>query len=177
MNTHSNAHSTQHKSVGRHPDRPAHILTQPGARQTEEPSDHAAGGFSSILRRLPIVLGITVLSGLLLITVLCLIALRSPDPTALIRPGAAAALMLATLCGGIAAGKLNPATPLYAGLLCGAVSAVLLILSALFTGQSGGLLSWVMRPAVILAYLLGSAMTRPRKKSPAHTAGKHPSRR
>jgi hypothetical protein len=122
-------------------------------------------------------LGVTVLSGLLLITALCLIALRSPDPTALIRPCAAAALMLASLCGGITAGKLNPATPLSAGLLSGAVATVLLILSALLTGQSGGLLPWVMRLAVILAYLLGSAMTRPRKKAPAHTAGKHPSRR
>ncbi len=178
MNTHTHStHSAKHKSVGKHPDRPAHSLARLGAMQTEEPSDEIAGGFSSILRRMPIVLGVTVLSGLLLTTALCLIAFSSPDPTALIRPCATVALMLSALCGGITAGKLNPAAPLAAGLLCGTLTAGLLVLTALLTGQDGGLLHWGMRLAVIPAYLVGSAVTRPRKKAPAHTAGKHASRR
>ena len=175
MNTHSNPHPThspQHKSVGRHPDRPSSP-----ARQTVEPSDQAAGGFSSMLRRLPIVLGVTALSGLLLVTALCLVAFLSSDPTALLRPCTAAALIVATLCGGITAGKLNPDAPLSAGLLCGTVTAGLLILAALVAGQSGGILHWGLRLAVIPVYAVGSALTRPRKKIPAHTAGKHPSRR
>ena len=175
MNTHSNTHSSQrnqHKAVGRHPDRPAYT-----ARQTEEPSDTVSGGFSSTLRRILIAMGVTVLSGLLAVTALCLAAFSSPDPAALLRPCTAAALMLAALCGGITAGKLNPAAPLSAGLLCGAVTAALLVLTALLAGQGGGLLHWGLRLAVIPVCLVGSSVTRPRKKAPAHTAGKHPSRR
>lgn len=173
MNTHTHsAHSAKRKSVGKHPDRPAF-----SARQTAEPSDEIAGGFSSILRSMPVALGVTVLSGLLLTTALCVIAFSSPDPTALIRPCAAVSLMLAAFCGGITAGKLNPAAPLAAGLLCGTATAALLILSALLTDGRGGLLPWVLRLSVIPACFVGSAVTRPRKRPPAHTAGKHPSRR
>ena len=175
MNTHSNTHPTsqnQHKSVGKHPDRPAHA-----ARQTEEPSDHAAGGFSSILRSMPIALGVTALSGLVTVTALCMAALLSSDPTALIRPCSVAALLVAALCGGITAGKLNPSAPLKAGLLGGVVTVVLLLLPVLLTGSGGGGLQWGLRLGVIPAHLAGSALTRPRKKAPTHTVGKHPSHR
>ena len=56
MNTHS--HHPSQNPVGRHPDRPARTRVRP----SEEPSDTQAGGFSSILRRYPLVLGITALT-------------------------------------------------------------------------------------------------------------------
>lgn len=175
MNTHSNshpAHRNHHESVGKHPDRLASK-----ARQTEEPSDEYAGGFSSILRRMPIALGVTALSGLLAVTALCLAAFLSSDPTALLRPCTAAALVVASLCGGITAGKLNPSTPVTAGLLCGTATALLLTAAALLTGSGGGLLHWGLRLSVIPVHLAGGIMTRPRRKLPTHTAGNHPSHR
>ena len=84
---HSSHHPSQ-RPVGRHPDRPAHTRVRP----SEEPSDTQAGGFSSVLRSYPIVLGITALTALLLITVAALILQNSPDPTALVPPVSAALL-------------------------------------------------------------------------------------
>lgn len=171
MNTHS-PHPSQH-SVGRHPDRPA----RPRVRQSEEPSDEAAGGFSSILRGYPPVLGITALSALLLITAAALILFHSPDPTALLSPVSAAVSAASALIGGIMAGKLNKTCPVAASLTCGGLTAALWILVALVFGGEGDLLSWVMRIGVLPLHLLGGILTRPKPKAPTHTAGKHPSRR
>jgi hypothetical protein len=170
MNIHS--HHPSHPPVGRHPDRPAH----PRARPSEEPSDNRAGGFSTILRRYPVVLGVTVLAGALLLTAACGIVWSTSDPTARIPYASAAALLLTALCGGITAGKLNPSSPLWAGGLCGCLSAVPLILTGLILGGSG-LLPWVLRLSVIPLHLLGSALTRPRKGGNTHRGGKHPARR
>ncbi len=171
MNTHSN-HPLQ-KSVGRHPDRPARRSVRP----SEEPSDTQAGGFSSILRGYPIVLGITALTALLLVTVAALILYNSPDPTALIFPVSAAALAVSALIGGIAAGKLNPSCSVSASLVCGGLTAALLILLSLCFGGDGDLLSWGLRIGVLPLHLLGGILTRPKPKAPIRTAGKHPSRR
>ena len=171
MNTHS--HHPSQNPVGRHPDRPAHTRVRP----SEEPSDIRAGGFSSILRSYPVVLGITALTALLLTTVAALILYNSPDPTAWITPVSAAALAVSALMGGIAAGKLNTANPVAAGLICGGLTAVLLILISLFFDGKGDLLSWGMRMSVLPLHLLGGILTRPKPQAPTHTAGKHPSRR
>ena len=66
MNTHN--HHPSQTPVGRHPDRPAPTRVRP----SEEPSDTQAGGFSSIRRSYPLVLGITALTALLLVTVAAL---------------------------------------------------------------------------------------------------------
>lgn len=179
MNTHLHTHPTsqhQHRSVGRHPDRPSHSPARLGARQTEEPSHQAAGGFSSILKAYPAVLGITL--GLLLaaVTGAAIALYNTPDPTAGILPAAVAVMALASLGGGIGAGKLNPATPVAAGLLCGLMTAALLFFLSLVWGEAG-LLRFGISAGSLMAHLLGSLLARPRKKSPTHTAVKHPAHR
>ena len=175
MNTHSH-HPSKHP-VGRHPDRPARAPRGGSARQTEEPSGRVAGGFSSILRRYPLVLGITALTAALLTTIAAFALYKGPDPTALILPVSAAVPALASLCGGITAGKLNPTTPMAAGLLSGGLTAALLLLISLIFGEGMGLISCGMALGATLFHLLGSAITRPRKVSPVHRSGKHTSRR
>lgn len=175
MNTHS--HKTQHPSVGKHPDRPTRAPSRGNARQTEEPSDDTAGGFSAILRGYPITLAVTVLSGAIFITAAAFAAYHSPDPTALTTPLSAVALALAALTGGMTAGKLNPTCPLGASLLCGGLTAILLTLLSLVMEGAGGLIPWLMRLGMIPLHLLGGIFTRPRRKAPTHTAAKHPSRR
>ena len=174
MKTHSA--KSNHPSVGRHPDRSAHTPIRGRARPSEEPSDVQAGGFSSILRRYPATLGITLFTGAILLTVACLAVHNSPDPTAWIPYGASAALLLTALCGGITAGKLNPSSTVWAGGLCGCLSAALLTLAGLILG-GGGFLPWLLRLSVIPLHLLGSAVARPRKRAPSHRAGDHRSHR
>ncbi len=171
MNTHS--HHPSQNPVGRHPDRPAPTRVRP----SEEPSDTKAGGFSSILQSYPVVLGITALIALLLTTVAALILYNSPDPTSLIFSASAAVLAVSSLMSGIIAGKMNKESPVAASLVCGGLTAVLLILIALFFGGKGDLLSWGMRIGILPLHLLGGILTRPKPKAPTHTAGKHPSRR
>lgn len=166
MNTHPQHPSKN--SVGRHPDRPARVL----ARSSEEPSDTQAGGFSSVLRSYPIVLGITVLTVLLLVTVAALILCSSSDPTPWIMPVSAAILGISSLIGGITAGKLNPARPMAASLICGGLATVLLILISLFFQGKGDFLSWSLRIGAMPLHLLGGVLTRPKAKAPTHTAGK-----
>ena len=168
-----NSHHPSQKSVGRHPDRPA----RPRVRQSEEPSDTKAGGFSSILRSYPLTLGITALTAFLLITVAALILYHSPDPTAWVFPVSAAALAVSSLIGGIAAGKRNPSCPVAASLVCGGLTAAVLILLSLCFGEDGDLLSWGMRIGILPLHTVGALLTRSKPQAPSHTAGKHPSRR
>ena len=171
MNTHS--HHPSQNPVGRHPDRPAPTRVRP----SEEPSDIKAGGFLSILQSYPVVLGITALAALLLTTVAALILRGSPDPTALISPVSAAVLAVSALISGMVSGKMNKESPVAASLVCGGLTAVLMILISLFFGGKGDLLAWGMRMIVLPLHLLGGILTRPKPKAPTHTAGKHPSRR
>ena len=171
MNTHR-SHPSQ-TTVGRHPDRPARTRVRP----SEEPSDTQAGGFSSILRSYPLVLGITALTALLLVTVAALVLCNSPDPTALISPVSAALLAVSALVGGIAAGKMNKDCPVAASLVCGGLTAALLILISLILAGKGDLLAWGMRLSVLPLHLAGGILTRPKPQAPTHTAGKHPTRR
>lgn len=169
MNTHSH-HPSQHP-VGRHPDRPAHA-----ARLMEEPSDTHVGGFSSILRRLLASWGITVLSAALFTVTAAIILYNTPDPTRWLLPASAVALAMASLCGGITAGKLSPASPVAAGLRTGGVMAALILLASFALGEGGELIPWGMGLGALLFHLVGSALARPRKKPPTHL-GSHTSRR
>lgn len=170
--------SNHHSSVGSRPDRlPRPAIKVGKAGHVEEPPDTQTGGFSSILRSYPVTLGITVLTALLLITVSALILYNSPDPTALIPPVSAAVLAVAALIGGIIAGKLNPSSPVPASLICGGLTAALLILVSLFAGGGGDFLTWGIRIGILPLHLLGGILTRPKTKLPTHTAGNHPSRR
>lgn len=171
MHTHHSIPS-HHTSVGRHPDRSAPTLRRRGMESTEEPSHQAEGGFSSILRRYPVVLVLTALIGLVAVTVAALILYNSPDPTAGVLPASVLVLAVASLGGGITVGKMTPTAPGVAGLLCGGLTAVLLLLSSSLWG-SGGFLPWCMSGETVLLHLLGGMIARPRKKAPTHTAGKH----
>ena len=175
MNTHHPTPS-HHTSVGRHPDRSAPSPRRGGVKPIEEPSHQAEGGFSSILRRYPAILGLTALISLVAVTVATLILYNSPDPTAGILPASVIALAIASFGGGIAMGKLIPATPVAAGLLCGGLTGGLLLICSLIWGD-GGALRWCMSGGVVVLHLIGSLIARPRKKSPTHTAGKHHSHR
>ena len=171
MNTHHPTPS-HHTSVGRHPDRSASALRRRGVGANEEPSHQAAGGFSSILRRYPVVLGFAALLGLVAVTIATLILYNSPDPTAGVLPASAIVLAIASLGGGIAMGKLNPATPVAAGFLSGGLTGGLLLICSLIWGD-GGALGWCMSGGTVLMHLLGGLIARPRKKAPAHMVGKH----
>ena len=171
MNTHHPAHPP-HKSVGNHPDRLVAARDRVSVRPTEEPSQQKEGGFSSVLRRYPAVLGITALIGLVAVTVATLILYNSSDPTAGVRPAGIIALILASLGGGIVAGRLSPSTPVAAGLLCGLLTGALLLICSLVWGE-GGYWRWCMSGGAVVLHLLGGRIARPRKSLPAHTAGKH----
>ena len=169
MNVHTHTTPSKHPSVGRHPDRPAHSPARRGARQTEEPSHQAAGGFSSILRRYPLVLGITLLAAVLSTAPAAAILYSCPDPTRWILPAAALSAALASLCGGMAAGKAFPASPIAAGSLAGGILSALLLLVSMTLGEGGGLIPWGFGGGMLLLHILGSALTRPRPKRPAHS--------
>ena len=175
MNTHHTAH-TPHTIVGNHPDRLAASRDRVAVRPTEEPSRQAEGGFSSALRKYFTAWGITALLGLLFVSVATLILYNSSDPIAGVLPAAAVALALASAGGGIAAGRLMPSTPVTAGLICGVLTGVLLLMCSLIWGN-GGIWRWCMSGEAILLHLLGGLIARPRKKTPTHTAGRHHSHR
>ena len=171
MNTHHPTPS-HHTSVERHRDRSAEALRRRGVESTEEPSHQAEGGFSSILRRYPVVLVVTALIGLVAVTVASLILYNSPDPTKGVLPAALIALGIASLAGGITVGKMSPTAPMAAGLLCGGLTGGLLLIFSLLWGD-GGALRWCMCGGALMLHLVGGAIARPRKKAPVHTAGKH----
>ena len=178
MSTAKHTHQL-HPSVGKHTDRPAHPVShgKSTARQTEKPFDEASDGFSAILRSLPLSLGVTALTAIVFLTALAFAAYFSPDPMPLTKALSAVALALASVMGGLVAGRLNPARPLGASLLTGGTAVAVLLLLTLLPGEDGGLLSLLLRPAALLFHLLGGIMSRPRKKAPTHTAVKHPAHR
>ena len=163
---------SHHTSVERHPDRSASTLRRRGMESTEEPSHQAEDGFSSILRRYPVVLGLTALIGLVAVTVAALILYNSPDPTRGVLPASVIVLAVASLGGGITVGKMTPTAPGVAGLLCGGLTGGLLLICSLIWGD-GGALRWCMCGGALVLYLLGGLIARPRKKAPAHMARKH----
>ena len=178
MSTVKHTHNL-HPSVGKHSDRSASPISrgQRAAKQTEKPSDHTEDGFSSVLKRIPLSLAVTALTGMLFLTVLSLAAHFSPDPMPLTQPLSVLALGLASLMGGLTAGRLSPGRPLSAALLTGGITALILLLLSLLPGEDGGLLAGLLRPATIPIHLLGGIISRPRKKQTTHTAGRHRNRR
>ncbi len=169
----------QHNSVGKPPDRlPRPALTVGRSGRAEEPSDTQAGGFSRILRKLFLPFAVTTASGVIFVTALTLAAYRSPDPTALVTPLSVAALWLASLAGGITAGKCAGEKAMIGSLISGCMLAAILCLIAWINGgEEQGVIPWLIRLATVPIHLLGGFVTRPRKKPAGHTAGKHPSHR
>ncbi len=173
---------TNHSSVGKHPDRLSHPALSAGRLgHAEEPSDDTAGGFSHILRRSLLPLAVTTVAALVFVTALAAAAYQSPDPTSLVSPLSAAALGLASLAGGITAGKCHGERAVGGSLICGCLFAAILCLIALLGG--GGIhglptaVAWLIRLATIPVHLIGGILTRPKQKPVTHTAGKHPSHR
>lgn len=168
---------SHHSSVGNRPDRlsrPALAAGRTG--HAEEPSGTQTGGFSSILRKYPLTLAVTALAALVFSTVAAFVVYRNPDPTSWILPGSCVVLALSSLIGGMTAGWQNPTHSVAAAFFCGGCTTVLLtLLSLLFPGHSG-IIPWVMRLGAVLLHILGGVITRPKPKSPTHTAGNHPSR-
>ena len=169
--------TTHHSSVGKHPDRlPRPALTAGRSGRAEEPSDTQAGGFSRMVRKLLLPLAVTIASGVVFVTVLTVAAYQSSDPTVLVTPLSIAALGLASLAGGITAGKCHGEGAIPGSLISGCTLAMILCLMGwIGGGGSGGFVPWLIRLTPIPIHLLGGLMTRPRKKPVAHTAGKHPS--
>lgn len=156
---------------------------------TREPSAEEAGGFSHLLRKLPLTLGMTALLGAGLLTAAAALALWSNDPTALSTPLSLAALALTALGGGVAAGRRCPTSPVAASLAAGLSWALILTLLSLWVGQGspadgiptgdsaaplGGMavaLPWLIRAAVVALHCLGGRLSRPRREPPTHRRG------
>lgn len=173
---------TNRSSVGKHPDRLSHPALSAGRLgHAAEPSDNPAGGFSRVLYKLLLPLAITALTGALFVTALSVVAYQSPDPTAWILPLSTAALALASLAGGLAAGKCYGERAVSGSLLSGCLFAGLLCLIALLHGNVvNGMpiaVSWLIRLGTVPVYLLGGILTRPKPKIATHTAGNHLSHR
>ena len=143
--------------------------THDGRGYSEEPSDNMAGGFSRLLLRFGLPLGLFVASGVIFSAAAALAATATSDPTAWILPLSAVALLLASLVGGITAGKCSPQHAIGSAAVSGLILSVILILLSFFGGDMGWL-SWVMRLSVIPVHILGGALSRPRAKPAGHTS-------
>ena len=182
-NTH--IHGQHPSAVGRVPDRPSRASASGHARlsggRAEGPpasfEENATGGFSHLLRTLPLSVGLTAVLGLGCLTAAALVAHRSPDPTSVARPLALAALAVTSLVGGIIAGRRYREATVMSGLMAGGVLTVLLLLVSLITVSEGDLaspvLTWLSRLGIVLLHVLGGRLARPRTPAPAHTAGGH----
>lgn len=171
-----------HSSVGKHPDHQSHPALVAGrTAHAEEPSDDIAGGFSRILCKLFLPLAVTAVSGAVFVTALTIPAYQSQNPTALVTPLSMAALGVASLAGGITAGKCGRERAVPGSLVSGCLFAGILCLIALFgSGEMQGIptsVAWMIRLAAIPVHMIGGFMVRPRKKPTTHTAGKHASHR
>ncbi len=140
---------------------------------------------------------VTAAVGMALITVITAIAMSTPDPTALVRPLSVAALGVASLVGGVVAGKRSVgsedarnANGTRAAVLGGLVSgllwaALLALISVLLPGGTvdpplPAVLPWLMRLGAVALHTIGAYIARPRPRMAVHTAaptGKHPSHR
>ena len=172
---------TSHSSVGKHPDRLSHPALSAGRiGHAEEPSEHTAGGFSRILRRLLLTGAVTALAGAVFVTALSMVAWNSADPTALMRYLSPVALGLTSLVSGITAGKCCSDRPVAGGLVSGCLFAGRLCLIGLLGGDMQGLpipLVWLIRLSTIPVQVMGGIIARPKQRSAAHTTGKHSTHR
>ncbi len=103
--------------------------------KAEEPPADSAGGFVSFARTLLFTTGITAVAGLLALTAAVAVVSLAPDPTAVARLAAYAALAVTALVGGIVAGRRAPDRPVLGALGAGAVFALLLTLLAIPVGH------------------------------------------
>ncbi len=155
-----------------HPPRTGHGRARTDG-QRDKPSPafdaNASDGLSSfaLWRSLPLSTAFTVLLLLVLVTVAAAVALRAPDPTALITPLAWGSVGLASLVGGMIAGRRSPERPVVAGLLCGGAVVLLLVVAGLAFGGQGAS-AWLLRLCVLPLHLIGACVTRPRRASAAH---------
>ena len=171
---------TNHSSVGKHPDRLPHSALSAGRfGHAEEPSDEIAGGFSRMIRKLLLPLAAAALAGLIFVTALAVAAFQSHDPTSLVTPLSVVALGLASLVGGMTAGKCYGEGAAAGSLVSGGIFAAVLCLVALLGGgEMNGIptvLAWLIRLATVPVHLIGGIIARPKQKPMTHTAGKHPS--
>ncbi len=141
--------------------------------QTDKPSPafdaNAPDGFSSaeIWRRLPLSVALTLLLIGGLITIGALVALRAPDPVALTVPLSWGAVGLASLIGGVLAGRRCPDRPVAAALLCGGGVVLLLTVPGFFLGGNQPS-AWLLRVCILPLHLVGALLSRPRPKPAAH---------
>ena len=171
-----------HASVGKRPERPSHAALPAG--RGEDASGRQADGsprIPRIIRRLLLPFGVTAVSGAVFVTALTAAAYQAADPTAWILPLSAASLGLASLAGGITAGKCSGEGAVGGSLISGCLLAALLCAVALLGPADAAGISaagaWLLRLSPIPLHLAGGLLVRPRKRSATHTAGKHPAHR
>ncbi len=171
------AHPASHSAPARAALPASHNRPQASAGGMEPP-DEIAGGFSRILRTLPLTLAITALMGLLLVTITAAIAWNAPGPTALARPLSLVSLAVTALGGGIVAGRRNREQAVLGGMLSGVLFALVLILLSWAAGDTAGQLPsvmiWPVRLGTVVLHAMGAFLTRPR---PHSQTGKHTTHR
>lgn len=86
---------------------------------------------ASILKNSLVGLAVTAISGLILISTTCALAYSSADPSSLIAPLSLLALLVSNFLGGFVTAKKTRSSPLACGLVCGAVTTLVMILFSL----------------------------------------------
>ena len=170
-----------HSSVGKHLAHPSYAVSTVKPLAHGGGTDDTEGAWGYICRRLLLPLTVALVSGAVFVTVLSLAAFNSPDPTSLVGLLSPISLGLASLSGGIAAGKCSGERAVSGSLISGCLFAAFLCVLSLFTAKDTHTVSatvmWLLRLSTVPAHLLGGILARPKKKSAAHTVGKHASHR
>lgn len=87
--------------------------------------------FITVLKNSAIGLIVTLLSGIVLISVACAIAYANPDPESITLPLALASLMISMFAGGFVCSRLTRSSPLFCGIVCGSMITLCTMLLAL----------------------------------------------
>ncbi len=167
----------QQQPINRHPSHPSAAGRTPSPNRAgkDKPSpafdtnDTDGFSFPALLARLLPASGTSVGGMLGLVTVSTAIALRAPDPLALLTPLAWGSVGLSSLVGGMVAGRRLPEKPAVAGLLAGIPVLLLLILAGFLAGRATPSV-WILRVCVLPLQLVGALLARPRRRPATHAA-------
>ena len=162
-----------------HPTRREHPRHDPFARIPQKPRATAGDGESSLLGVLKsalFALPVSLLCGVILLSVMAAIALTQPNPSAMITPLALAVLGLSGLVGGLVCVRRAGRSPALCGLTFGLLFVLVTWVLSLIPMEAGESTSlpgvWLIRAVVVLLSCLGAAVGARRAHRPTHHRGR-----